>query len=179
MYHLDNTTDDRSSGQALITPVAIEDVALHGMQRWEIAMVFANNIRAALESTNTDSLGRSPIRQLAAASVITPTGTLYTGQATYYGEPETQGLTQNSASNICSSNTANGDIFHPLDFTLALSASLYSQYANRWVQVCAGSLCIAGRVTDSSGPSGPADLAKGGLAIPLGIPATVEVKTLP
>lgn len=183
LYHLDNTSDDLSAAQTLVTPVAIEDEALHGMKRWQIALEFANKIRGAVVGGyNGDALGRQ-IQQLDPAIPSSPSGLpVFSGEGAYYGNPNApyyQGQSSGNPNNICCARTANGDIFHPLDLTIALPSAVFSQYQNQWVQVCyAGQPCIAARVTDIS--PGTADLAYGGLAIPLGFPGSgqIDVYTL-
>ena len=172
LYHLDNTSDDRSIAQTLITPVAIEDEALHGKKRWAIALEFANLIRGAVVAgTNGDALGRT-IQQLALANNTAPVGTrLHTGSATFYGNPNPpyeQGSTADNPNNICCVTTANNDIFHPLDLTIAVANELYDQWANRWLRVDFAGRSVVARVTDKSGPGGPVDLSYGGVALPLG-----------
>ena len=183
LYDQDVTTDSFLLGQTLVTPVLPEDATLQGMRIWEVALVFANNIRGALNPASSDALGRT-VQRLASATNSTPPGQIiWQGAATYYGDPNDpyfQGNTQNNPNNICCLTVANGEILHSDDLTIALPSSSYSAWVNKWVQVCYGANpCVAARVTDNAGTQSP-DLTYGGVARAIGFPGSgsVTIKTM-
>jgi hypothetical protein len=183
IYDQDITTDTLLLGQTMITPVRPEDATLQGMPIWEVALVFANNIRGALNPASGDALGRSVQRLPDAVNSTPPGQVIWQGAATVYGDPDQpflQGSEQNNLNNICCLTVANGEIFHTDDLTIALPSSSYATRANQWVQVCyLNNPCVAARVTDNSGTQSP-DLSYGGIARAIGFPTSgsLTIKTM-
>lgn len=176
MYNANNNTDSRTTTQTLIATVTNEDAALYSMARWDVAIQWANAIRAYLNGA-VDSLGRT-VRTLTYPSYASGESgkQIYQGPGTYYGTPN-QGTYQSQPNNLCCATVANGiDIFHPCDLTIAIRTDLYNLYHDKWVWVSYGDKPpIVARIIDSSGPTGPADLAYCGVAVPLGFPGSGTV----
>jgi hypothetical protein len=156
-----------------LSTVTADDVDFYGKPRYKIALEWANNIRAFVNGWNCTKspdysglVASGYIPQLAVPSGVAPTSGSHS--ATYYGAGEF----------LPSLGTANGDIFHTNDLTVAISSGglggySYSKWKNKWVEISYGGKSVVARVTDISG--GPIDLSAGGVADYLGFPGSGTV----
>lgn len=158
----------------VIATVTTDDVQIYNNKNpWEIAFEWANTIRSCVNGWNCSKY----------AALINPNDGIpylvndgyiyvlksvigkYTSQrdieASYYGVGELQPGVQ----------TANGDIFHTLDLTVAVPTFLYNAglVYNMWVKVTYNGSSIVARVTDRCGRNDRLDLSAG-LALALGFP---------
>lgn len=162
----------------LIATVTTDDVLLYNnMSPWELAFQWANAIRSCVNGWNCSKYAaliypetKKPyLIHNGYIFVLEPVIGKYTSrrvlEASYYGVGEEQPGVQ----------TANGDIFHTLDLTVAVPASLYNAglVYNMWVMVTYNGKSVVARVTDRCGME-RLDLSAG-LAIALGFPGTGTV----
>ena len=151
------------SNVKLIATVTNDDITAYGTDPWKIALTWANGIRNPINGWNCtkDSTGGNLISGGTIPQLKVPTanytGTSITRTATFYGSGETQPHF----------TTANNDIFHTCDLTVAVPSDLTSTLAlNRWVKITYGTKSVVARTADICGTTS-IDLTAGGVAYAL------------
>lgn len=157
------------SNMELIASVTDADADLLGLPHWKIALQWANGIRSPINGWNCikNSTQQSRYEKdvgLYIPKLVDPKDSCYTGnsrdvQATYYGCGELQ-------PNV---TTANNDIFHCCDLTVARPDSLEKVLLlNTWVKITNknNGKSVVARVTDTC-PTAALDLTAGGVAYAL------------
>jgi hypothetical protein len=138
----------RSSPLFTIATVTADDIAWYGLRAFEIAFLWTNNVRYAVNGWNaTKDAMPTPV-----ASGVVPVLPDASGwnfdpvrkAATYYGYGE------------CQPNftTANGEIFHTMDLLVAVPYSARTQarwQRNQWVKVSYGPRSTRARLVDVCG----------------------------
>lgn len=163
---LEKGWDDKSKVTTILT-ITDDDVTVYGLEKWEIALRWANNIRFAVNGWNCSKsqqsntlVGQGFINQL-----LVPSGNYHQSgshSATRYGTGE----------QLPHWAVSSGEIFHTNDLTIAVPSGL-SGMDGKWVRISYGSNSVVVRATDRSG--GPIDLSAGGAADYLGFPGSGSV----
>lgn len=154
-----------------IATVTDSDIAYNKKSAWEIAFDWANSIRSIVNGWNCSEGATFPLIFEGKIYKLQPVIGTYNSSrsvsATYYGAGETQP----------SATTANNDIFHTLDLTVAIpKGNAPKLELNTWVKVTYGKVSVVARVTDQCGTS-KLDLSTG-LANALGFKdGTVTIST--
>lgn len=139
-----------------IVTVTDADVSYTGSKKWEIALDWANKIRNVVNGWNCSKSGTMPLHQngqiYRLASMTGSYSKTMTGvAASYYGAGEKQPAI----------TTANNDIFHTLDLTVAIpKGNSPGLTLNTWVKVTYGGTSVVARVTDECGTT-KVDLSTG------------------
>lgn len=129
-----------------IITVTDADETYVGKNKWEIAFDWANKIRNVVNGWNCSKSGTVTLHQQGKIYLLASMTGSYsqtkTVSATYYGAGELQP----------SITTANNDIFHTLDLTVAIpSGNAPNLTLNTWVKVTYNGKSVVARVTDECG----------------------------
>jgi rare lipoprotein A len=151
------------SNVVLLATITNDDTDEYSVGAWELALTWANSIRKIVNGWNCtkDSSKESSLSSTVRTipNLIVPTSS-YTGNKTvdssYYGAGEAQP----------NFYTANGDIFHCCDLTVARPKGTTWLKMNQWVKISYGNKSVVARVTDSCGTD-KLDLSSGGVAYAL------------
>jgi rare lipoprotein A len=159
------------SNVTIIATVTTADIALLGLNAWEIAYQWANAIRGYVNGWNCskDSTGTTLIANGYIPNLIPVTGN-WSGSATAisatrYGTGETQP----------NFSTANGDIFHTCDLVVARPSNTTSTWSlNKWIKITYNNKSVVARIVDTSNIAS-IDLSGGGVAYALNFPGSGNV----
>ena len=161
----------KTSPLSTITTITADDVSWYGIPAWEVAFLWTNNIRYAVNGWNAtkDSM---PSPLFSGVIPVLPAATDWdfdpvTKDATYYGYGECQPNFQ----------TANGEIFHTMDLLVAVpgNATTSPRWArDRWVKITYGRRSVRARLVDVCGCN-HLDLSRG-LATYLRFPGSGRVR---
>lgn len=136
----------RNGSPTIIATVTDTDVTYNKKSAWEIAFDWANSIRSVVNGWNCSEDATFPLIFEGKIYKLQPlTGSYDSSRsvsATYYGAGEMQP----------SARTANNDIFHTLDLTVAIpKGNAPGLELNTWVKVTYGKISVVARVADTCG----------------------------
>lgn len=137
----------KASNSKVIATITSSDAANYDMDEWELALEWANAIRNIVNGWNCSKDSTGDLVHNGKINRLAVPDTSYTGNrsitATYYGAGERQPAF----------TTANNDIFHTCDLTVARPKGTTYLSIDSWVKVTYNGKSIVARVTDTCGTS--------------------------